>query len=150
MIALHKEDPVSVDVGYNLIEAAYPKKLNGHLNIQYARDKNIKSGLLIVRPNENEYKVDFHLDTPQVPGTRLEVNTKKSNDGKIINSEVVLTADSKRFILSNELILSDISPAFDVKLVLPNGKVDRIYAKLNRHSPKHFGGELKVNIIKVA
>ncbi|KAF5283201.1 hypothetical protein FQA39_LY17393 [Lamprigera yunnana] len=141
-VELQKLDPLEFLLKYDFTD----KKVNGHLAVDYEKNKFIKSDLMVETPNDHEYYVDFKFDTPQAPGTRLEIKNKKSPDGKILDNEIMLTTNGKKFILTNELVLSDISPAVNVKLVYPDGKSDYFSAKWNKFSAEHVGGALKIGV----
>lgn len=143
---LPKQAPIIVDLGYDFSEANNAEKLTGHASLQYDNGKLIKSDLSVVKPNEHEARFDFKIDLPKSQNNRLQINIKKTPDDKVINGEVILTANNKKYTLSNELVLSELAPAVHVKLILPDGKVDSISAKINKLGEHHYGGELKVKI----
>ncbi|KAF5288699.1 hypothetical protein FQR65_LT11964 [Abscondita terminalis] len=141
-IELQNRDPVTATLKYELND----NKATGQLTVDYERSKSVKTELSLAKPNEHEYHVDFKLDAPQAPGTHLTIVNKESPDGKTISNEITVIMKQKKFVLSNELVLSDISPAFDIKLVYPNGKSDYFSAKLDKFSAEHVGGVLKIGI----
>lgn len=139
-----KEDPISVSAGYGLTETETSKKLNANVEVQYQKDKAIKSALAVAKQNTKEYTVDFSLDTPQVKDVKLQINTKTSDEGKGLNSEVIVSSKGEKFVLTNQLKLSEKTPVLAVQLTFPNGRVDKILAKLNIVSHKHFSGDLQL------
>ncbi|KAK4878786.1 hypothetical protein RN001_011292 [Aquatica leii] len=141
-IELQQQDPVTASLKYDLTD----NKVHGHLTVDYQKNKSIKTDLTLAKPNEHQYQIDFKLDTPQAQGTHLEINSKETPDGKTINNEISLTVNNKKFVLTNELVLSDITPAFEVKLIYPNGKSDYFSTKLSKFSPQHIGGVLNIGV----
>ncbi|KAB0791517.1 hypothetical protein PPYR_03317 [Photinus pyralis] len=139
---LQKIDPISGTLTYETSN----NKLNGQWTMNYKKDKTVKLDLTLTKPNEHEYNVDLKLDSPDAPGTRLEIKSRESPDGKTLKNDITLTANKKKFSLVNELVLSEIAPAFDIKLTYPSGKSDHFAAKFNKISPQHVSGELKVAV----
>ncbi|KAK5647146.1 hypothetical protein RI129_002038 [Pyrocoelia pectoralis] len=139
---LQKLDPVSGVLTYETSDS----NLRGQWTMNYKKDKTIKVDLILAKPNEHEYHIDLKLDSPETPGTRLEIKSKESVDGKTLKNDVTLTTNQKKFTLANELVLSEIAPAFDIKLTYPSGKSDHFAAKLHKISAQHISGDLKVTV----
>ncbi|KAK5638057.1 hypothetical protein RI129_012352 [Pyrocoelia pectoralis] len=124
---LQKLDPVSGVLTYETSDS----NLRGQWTMNYKKDKTIKVDLILAKPNEHEYHIDLKLDSPETPGTRLEIKSKESVDGKTLKNDVTLTTNQKKFTLANELVLSEIAPAFDIKLTYPSGKMSYNDFELN-------------------
>ncbi|CAG9854324.1 unnamed protein product [Phyllotreta striolata] len=141
-----KLGPVSVAAGYSRKEEGPKKQYNANLGLKYGKDKNIKIDSTLIRPNENEYKLDAEIETPldNFKKNNLKVTTKRSEDGKHVTSKVALTHDGHLATLDSELKLSEIAPLIDIKFKCPQTKAFEFHLDGNRVSDKEFAFNYKL------
>lgn len=137
-----KFDPISAEGSFNQATG----KTKGSFDIEYAKSKTVKGDLTVGYPNENEFSVDAKLETPNENAKNIQVqlNSKKSPENNKINNELVAITDGKKYVLTNELILLESSPSFNVLLKYPSGKEDQLYGKIHKITDKKFDAELKI------
>lgn len=97
-------------------------------------------------PNDNEFSIDANLATPNenAKNVQVQLNSKKSPETDKINNELIATSDGKKYVLTNELVLSESAPSLKVLLKYPTGKEDQLYAKVHKITDKKFDAEVKV------
>lgn len=140
-------DPISVSASYgHEVSGGGGRKCRGDAQLEYGKGKKVGGEIVLIRTNENQYELDAKvaLPTETVKNVRLQVNTKRSEDGSVVDSDVILTADDKKYKLDSNFVLSETTPSVKVILTHPNGKSDQFYGKLNKVSDRRFDAELKV------
>lgn len=140
-------DPISLAASYGHVsDKDQVSKCHGDVQLEYSKGKKLSGDVSIVRQNANQYQLDVKLALPtdNVKNVRLQFNTKRSDDGSVVDSDLVLIADDKKYTLDSNFVLSETTPSVKVVLTHPNGKTDQFYGKLNKITDKRFDGELKI------
>lgn len=140
-------DPISLAASYgHSSDKGGVSKCQSDLQLEYSKGKRVSGDIAIVRQSANQYQLDAKLGLPteKVKNIRLQVNTKRSDDGSVVDSDVILTADDRKYTLDSNVVLSENTPSVKVTLIHPNGKTDQFFGKLNKISDRRFDGELKI------
>lgn len=139
-------DPIAISASYGHTEDKGVTKCNSEAQLEYGKGKTLGGSVYLTRYNANQYEFDSKLNLPseQIKNIRLQVNTKRSNDGNTIESDATLTADDKKYSVSSNFVLGENNPAASVILTHPDGKKDEFSGKINKVSDKHFDAELKI------
>lgn len=150
-LTLPKEEPMSFEGYYNHVESSPGvMKCKCGFDVHYAKNKNVKVDMKMNRPNSDEMEMEFDVNTPAdaAKHINLVLKGKRLEKGKHVTSEVVLTADTKRYALTNDLVISEVAPSLDVTITYPDKKTSRIHAKFVKVTPKQFTGDVKLENLK--
>ncbi|XP_025837556.1 apolipophorins isoform X3 [Agrilus planipennis] len=141
-----KEPPISVAFGYGISDEQELKKLNANLELKTGKGRDVKTDITISKEKENEYVLDLLLDAPEARGSKFHFYNKKSSDGKVHKNGGTVEVNGKKYVIANELVLSDITPVLDLSLQFPDGKKDEIVLKINTISSNKGSGQIKIAI----
>lgn len=86
----------------------------------------------------------MRIPSEVVKNLHLQIDTKRSNDGQVLNNDVILSTDDKKYTVGNELVLSETAPSFKILFTHPDGKSDQLVFKIHKVSERQFDGEVKV------
>lgn len=137
---------MSLSLGYEHQENKDVSRCRGNFELDYAKDKSFKADVSTTRPGKDEYILDVKLVTPseKAKNINFKVNTKRSEEQKKVNSEVLATVDGKKYTLTSELVYLEASPRVKFVLQYPDGKEDKFIANIEIINRKKYNGNVKV------
>ncbi|XP_044727273.1 apolipophorins isoform X2 [Chrysoperla carnea] len=112
--------------------------------------KKVKVGLNINKPDHNQIVIKMNALTPveKARNVDLSINLKRSSDNKNLHTDISLSSNGKKYGLVNDVLVSETSPSFDLKLTYPENQNSQVFAKFNRVNDQRFSGELNILNIK--
>lgn len=139
-------DPIAFSASYGHSDDKGVSKCNSEAQLEYGKGKKLGGSVALVRQSANQYELDAKLALPsqQIKNIGVQVSTKRSEDGNAIDSDLILTADGKKYSLNSNFVLGESNPSARVVLIHPDGRKDEFSGKLNKASDKRFDAELKV------
>ncbi|KAK9753142.1 Vitellinogen, open beta-sheet [Popillia japonica] len=140
---VQNQDPFVVTTDYKYDDT----KFSGDVSLKYSKDKEVKLYGQLEVPNNETLKFDLQLETPIEKARKVRLDGFISESKVFFKSEAALTVDDLKYVEKVNIDIGSAQPLYDIELIYPTGKVDKLYAKLLRNDDNGFAFEEKEKII---